>query len=54
MNIYKATIYGDKYPTDYQVEASNWATASARSVREWQKRFKGNRAKQIKIIITKP
>ena len=53
MKIYRITIMGDKYPTEYSVEASNIATAAARGVREWHERFKGKHLPdelKIKII----
>jgi len=51
--IFRVNITGDKYPTDYNVEASNWGTAVSRAIREWKKRFKGSRATTLKIIATK-
>lgn len=53
MRIYRITIRADKYPTDYNVDASNWATAVARAVREWHKRFKGCRTKELNIRALK-
>jgi hypothetical protein len=53
MRIYRVTIIGDRYPTDYNVEASNWGTAIARAVREWCKRFKGSRTTELKIKAIK-
>ena len=53
MRIYRITISGDKYPTDYNVEASNWGTAVARATREWCKRFKGSRTTELKIRAIK-
>jgi hypothetical protein len=53
MKIYRIIIAGDKYPTEYSVQASNIATACARGVREWKERFKGKRLPtelRIKII----
>lgn len=46
---YRIGITGDRYPTEYIVEASGWATAVARAIREWKKRFKGS--KTDKLII---
>lgn len=53
MRIYRITIIADRYPTDYNVEASNWGTALARAAREWQKRFKGSRASVISVRAVK-
>jgi len=53
MKHYHATITGDKYPMDFTVEASSWATAVSRATRLWQKRFKGSRAESLSIRITK-
>ena len=49
MRIYRVRIIADRYPTEYSVNASSWATALARATREWQQRFKGNRATQLNI-----
>lgn len=52
MNIYRITIWGDKYPTEYTVRASSVATAAARGVREWHDRFKGKHVPdELKIRI---
>jgi hypothetical protein len=32
--VYRISIT-DKYPMDYNIEASSWATAIGRAVREW-------------------
>lgn len=53
MKIYRVKITGDKYPTEYNVEASGWGTAINRAVREWKKRFKGSRTKELKIHAIK-
>lgn len=53
MKTFRATIWADKYPMDFTVEASGWATATGRAVRLWTKRFKGSRATEIKIRIVK-
>jgi len=53
MRVYRVIITGDKYPTEYSVQASNIATACSRGVREWQERFKGKHLPdelRIKII----
>jgi hypothetical protein len=49
MKIYRVQISGDRYPTDYTVQASSWGTAISRAVREWQKKFKGSRTTELKI-----
>lgn len=53
MKTYKATIIGDRYPMTFQTEASSWATATARLVRQYQKRFKGSRADQLSIKVVR-
>jgi hypothetical protein len=53
MKLYKVVIRADKYPTEYTVQASGYATATARAVREWNKRFKGSRTKELSIKICK-
>ena len=53
MKIYRVKITGDRFPTDYNVQASCWATGIARAVREWQKRFKGNRTEFLNIRAIK-
>lgn len=50
MKLYRITVTGDKYPTDYNIEASSWATAISRAVREWQKqKGKGSRTDELKV-----
>jgi hypothetical protein len=49
MKTYRIKIRADKYPTEYLVHASNWATAIARAIREWRERFKGNRSLELHI-----
>ncbi len=53
MKIYRVSITADKYPTEYNVEASNWGTAIARACREWAKRFRGSRTTTLKITAIK-
>jgi hypothetical protein len=53
MRVYRVMVQGDKYPTEYSVQASNIATAAARGIREWHERFKGKRLPdelKVKII----
>ena len=53
MTLFRITITGDRFPTDYNIEASGWATAIGRAVREWKKRFKGSRVTELKIRAIK-
>lgn len=47
---FKFIIQGDKWPSEYNTEASNWATATARAVKAWRKKDgKGSRTQQISI-----
>lgn len=47
---FRFSITADRYPTEYTVEASNWATATARALRLWKtKAGKGSRSTQISI-----
>jgi hypothetical protein len=50
---YKITITGDRYPTEYTVEASGWGTAVARAIRQWKQRFKGSRTDTLSIRAVK-
>ena len=53
MRIYRVMVYGDRYPTEYSVQASNIATAAARGIREWGEHFKGRHMPdelKVKII----
>ncbi len=50
---YKVTITGDRYPTEYTVQASGWATAAGRAIRMWKARFKGSRTDSLSIRIVK-
>lgn len=50
MPTFRFTISGDRWPSEYNVEAGNWATATARAVREWRKKDgKGSRTNQLSI-----
>lgn len=53
MKIFRVKIIADRYPTDYEVQASSWGTAINRAVKQWQKRFKGNHASELKIQAVK-
>lgn len=53
MKNYHVTIYADRYPTQYTVQASGWPTAIARAIREWKRRFKGSRTNELKITAVK-
>ena len=47
---YRFTISGDRWASDYVVEATNWATGVARAVREWRKKEgKGSRTLQLNV-----
>lgn len=50
---YRITITGDRYPTAYDVQATNWATAVARGVKAWRKAFKGAKTDCLRIIAIK-
>lgn len=50
---YKATIYGDKYPFEFVVEASSWSVAARRATELWMKRFKGSRTDSLKIHLVR-
>jgi len=50
--IYRVRITGDKYPLDFNVEASGWATAIARAVREWGKSSAGKGSRTNKLTLT--
>ncbi len=50
MSQYRFTISGDRWASDFIVEATNWATGVARAVREWRKKEgKGSRTLQLTI-----
>lgn len=57
---FKFSIQADKWPSEYNVEATNWATATARAIRLWKsKEGKGSRSvslniKGFKINLTSP
>ena len=53
MRIYRVKITGDRFPTEYTVQASGWGTAISRAIKEWKKRFKGSRAQELTIKIFK-
>lgn len=53
MQTYRIQVTADRYPTEYAVEASNWATAVARGIRLWQKKFKGTHAIELKISVVR-
>jgi len=53
MKTYKVQITGDRYPTEYIVQASGWATAIARAVREWKIAFKGSKTQKLRIVAVK-
>ena len=54
MKSFKAVIRADKYPSEYYIEASSWATATARAVRQWSKtKGKGSKTDSLHIRISK-
>ena len=53
MRIYRIRIIADKYPTEYDVNASSWGTAISRATKEWQKRFRRSRADKLTITAVK-
>lgn len=53
MRVFRIKITADKYPTEYNVQATNFATAVARAIKEWRRRFKGSRATQLNIVAIK-
>lgn len=53
MKLYRITISADRYPTEWSVEATSWATAVARAIRLWQKRFKGSRTEELRVTAVK-
>ena len=53
MKIYRISISGDKWSSDFTVQASGWSTAISRAVREWQKKNKGSRTEKLSIKAVK-
>ena len=53
MKTYRVQVTGDRYPTEYIVTASGWATAVARAIREWKVKFKGSKTQKLKIVAVK-
>jgi len=53
MKIYRVSITGDKYPTEYTVQASGWGTAANRAIKEWKKRFKGSKTDKLVVKLFK-
>jgi hypothetical protein len=53
MRLYRAVIYGDRYPLEFSTEASSWAVASNRLLKMWMRRFKRSRADTITIRLTR-
>lgn len=50
MITYRVRINAEKWPTEYTVQASNWATAIARAIKEWKhKDGKGSRTKEVSV-----
>jgi hypothetical protein len=54
MKTYRVTITADKYPTEYIVSATGWATAIARAIREWKaNKGKGSRTQLLSVRAVK-
>jgi hypothetical protein len=51
MRKYLAVISGDKYPLEFRVDASSFPTATARAIKQWQKRWPRSRTAELKIKI---
>lgn len=51
MTKFRATIFGDKYPKEFTVEASDWPTAAARMIKMWKQTpvGKGSRTNTLTI-----
>ena len=39
MRDYRITVAANRYPTDFNVKATNWQTAASRGIREWREKF---------------
>lgn len=53
MKIYKVSVAGEKWASDFVVQASGWPTAVARAIREWQKKNKGSKTEKLTIKAMK-
>lgn len=53
MTTFRVIITGDRYPTEYTVEATGWHTAISRAIKEWKGRFKGSRTGELRIRAIK-
>jgi hypothetical protein len=53
MMLFNVQIMADRFPTEYNVEASDVTTAAARALRQWKKRFRGSRAQEWNLRIVK-
>ena len=54
MKVYRITIRGDKWASDYSVQATNWRAAIGRAISEWQKSAgKRSRTDQLSIKAIK-
>jgi len=50
MTTYRVKISGDKWPSEFTVQASGWPTAIARAVKEWKsKAGKGSQTQELSI-----
>jgi hypothetical protein len=54
MKLYRVEVIGDKYPSSYTVQASGWAAAISRAIKEWQKsKGKGSRTEKVTVRAIK-
>ena len=53
MKTYRVQITGDRFPTEYIVQASGWATGVARAIKEWKTKFKGSKTAKLRIVAMK-
>lgn len=54
MRTFKVIIQGNKYPSEYYVQASGWSTGVARAIKEWQKKKgKGTHTDKLRIVAVK-
>lgn len=51
MRIYRVVVRADKWETEYPIQASNFATAAARGIKEWHSKNKGSRIGMLNIKV---
>jgi hypothetical protein len=51
MTTFRGTIYGDKYPAEFNVEASDWPTAAARMIKQWKQTNVGKGSRTSTLTI---